>query len=225
MRPPRALWVPFELGRPFGVPDDAAFQHRVLKAALDLLEMESGPVLVDFDEEAPRSGIEQDEGWACPIALTPPSAPGPNGWLDLLGDESARLNPWYQLSVRNRGRTTVGASGLEISAIIQMISDLVRGTAAAEGLAPSANQLKLATEDLKAFYFEAALAQPERASGIDVQNWFWGETAAARSLFLLREALIDSEDADIRRFAGWLLVPQTQIHRIDQVTASEKPDP
>ena len=24
IRPPRALWVPFELGRPFGVPHDAA---------------------------------------------------------------------------------------------------------------------------------------------------------------------------------------------------------
>ena len=36
-KPPRALWVPFELGRPFGPPDDAAFQKRVLLAALRLL--------------------------------------------------------------------------------------------------------------------------------------------------------------------------------------------
>jgi len=25
IRPPRALWVPFMLGRPFGVPNDPAF--------------------------------------------------------------------------------------------------------------------------------------------------------------------------------------------------------
>jgi len=31
-KPPRALWVPFELGRPFGPPSDAAFQKRVLLA-------------------------------------------------------------------------------------------------------------------------------------------------------------------------------------------------
>ena len=31
---PRALWVPFELGRPFGPPCDGAFQKRVLLAAL-----------------------------------------------------------------------------------------------------------------------------------------------------------------------------------------------
>ena len=36
-KPPRALWVPFELGRPFGPPSDAAFQKRVLLAALHML--------------------------------------------------------------------------------------------------------------------------------------------------------------------------------------------
>ena len=34
IRPPRALWVPFELGRPLGVPNDAAFQTRVLRALI-----------------------------------------------------------------------------------------------------------------------------------------------------------------------------------------------
>ena len=37
MNPPRALWVPFILGRPFGVPNDPAFQRRVLLAVLGLL--------------------------------------------------------------------------------------------------------------------------------------------------------------------------------------------
>ena len=32
--PPRALWVPFELERPLGVPGEAAFQTRVLRSAL-----------------------------------------------------------------------------------------------------------------------------------------------------------------------------------------------
>ena len=32
MRPPRALWVPYPLGRPFGVPGDAAFQSAVLRS-------------------------------------------------------------------------------------------------------------------------------------------------------------------------------------------------
>lgn len=48
MRPPRALWVPFPLGRPFGAPDDPALQRRTLLAALKLLEADAGPVLDDF---------------------------------------------------------------------------------------------------------------------------------------------------------------------------------
>ena len=68
IRPPRALWVPFELGRPLGVPDDEAFQIRVLLHALKLLEARSGPVLEDFPEEAPLTEHSLD-GWACPIDL------------------------------------------------------------------------------------------------------------------------------------------------------------
>ncbi|MGB1538895.1 MAG: selenoprotein B, partial [Pseudomonadales bacterium] len=45
MQPPRALWVSFPLGRPLGKPGDPAFQHRVISAALDLLNRNDGPVL------------------------------------------------------------------------------------------------------------------------------------------------------------------------------------
>ena len=37
IRPPRALWVPFPLGRPFGAPHAPDFQRRVLRRALALL--------------------------------------------------------------------------------------------------------------------------------------------------------------------------------------------
>jgi len=57
-RPPRALWVPFELGRPFGPPSDPAFQKRVVLAALRLVERQSGPVIIeDFPDDDPR-GME-----------------------------------------------------------------------------------------------------------------------------------------------------------------------
>ena len=58
IHPPRALWVPFILGRPFGVPGDSAFQRRVLVAALRLLEAPAGPVLADYPEDAPPPGDE-----------------------------------------------------------------------------------------------------------------------------------------------------------------------
>ena len=55
---PRALWVPFELGRPrLGLPGDAAFQEaRVILATLTMLERDHGPVIIeDFPDDDPRA--------------------------------------------------------------------------------------------------------------------------------------------------------------------------
>ena len=49
MHPPRALAVPFMLGRPFGEPDNRKLQTLVLRQAFALLKAEAGPVLVDAD--------------------------------------------------------------------------------------------------------------------------------------------------------------------------------
>ena len=48
--PPRALFLPFPHGYPLGAPDAPELQHRVLDAALNLLEDSSPglPVLVDL---------------------------------------------------------------------------------------------------------------------------------------------------------------------------------
>ena len=49
VRPPRALWVRFPHGYPLDRPHDPERQHRVIAAALRLLEEPaSGPVLVDL---------------------------------------------------------------------------------------------------------------------------------------------------------------------------------
>jgi hypothetical protein len=69
VRPPRALWVTFELGRPLGLPDDPPFQRRVVKAALDLLGRTDDPLIADYPEHV----MEEADftGWACPISLAP----------------------------------------------------------------------------------------------------------------------------------------------------------
>ena len=83
IQPPRALWVPFDLGRPFGTPGEAAFQRRVISAALALFERESGPVLEDFPEDAPGEAPSYAEGWSCPVALgAPPPADAKVGSLE-----------------------------------------------------------------------------------------------------------------------------------------------
>ena len=47
--------MPFELGRPFGVPHDSEFQLSVLRKVLGLIERKKGPILEDFLEDAPDS--------------------------------------------------------------------------------------------------------------------------------------------------------------------------
>src|SRR5918994_7102241 len=69
-RPPRALWVPFMLGRPFGAPNERDFQRRVLRHLLSLFERSSGPVLEDFPQDAP-GGALGDSAFACPVSFTP----------------------------------------------------------------------------------------------------------------------------------------------------------
>ena len=70
MNPPRALWVPFMLGRPLGVPNDAAFQSKVALSALQLLERDSGPVLEDFPDDAPYADLGAvEEAQNCPVSF------------------------------------------------------------------------------------------------------------------------------------------------------------
>ena len=75
MQPPRALYVPFELGRPFGLPNNPQMQRRVLIEALELLKRTDGPFIKDFDTlsgEFDSNG--ENEGWACPVNLATPQA-------------------------------------------------------------------------------------------------------------------------------------------------------
>ena len=124
-KPPRALWVPFELGRPMGAPNDPEFQKKVLRAALELLDRDDGPVLIeDFPGEAPADMAASDgEGWFCPISLPPlPVDLLAGGGLKAAMDaEISGLNTWYGMALHQRGRTTVGLSGMSITEIADFI--------------------------------------------------------------------------------------------------------
>ena len=99
-RPPRGLFVPFQLGRPVGEPEDVGFQRRVLLQALGLLERTDGPVILeDFPDDPP--------GWTDASGWTPPALPqmatptDPAGWRDAFAAERAALQPvWAQARAR-----------------------------------------------------------------------------------------------------------------------------
>ncbi len=217
IKPPRALAVPFELGRPLGTPADPDFQRRVLRAVLDLLEADSGPVLADFTEESTEPPPDL-EGWACPVNFAPPlrDLSETERLARAVADEVARLRIWYDLAVESRrGRTTVGASGLAVDRIPGFLAAFLDDptTASPRPDMPLALALKTATEDLKAYYLEAATAWPGNATSRELNDWFWGATTAARMLLALKPALSASDDPILKKLGVRLMVPHAQAHR------------
>jgi len=207
--------VPFELGRPLGVPNDATFQKRVLNAALTLLEAPAGPILADFPEEAP---IPADlTGWACPINLAKAKAKsaGDTTLADDLNREIAFLKPWYDMAVQKQRRTTVGVSGLSIEQAARFLVAFLNGLnpPSPRPELPAGEALKLASEDLKAYYFESAIAQPGEATSRQLADWFWGETVAGRLLFDLQQVCLQSSDPLLKMIGTLLLIPRSQEHR------------
>ena len=176
MRAPRALWVPFMLGRPLGVPGDPNFQKRVLRAALKLLEVPSGPVLEDFPEDAPETDIEA-EGWVCPISFQRETE---LNLAESLRREIQQYRAWYDLGTERRGRTSFGVSGLDLDALGEFLVGYAQG-----GEPASPNQevcvalmMRLTVNDLRTFFYEAAEAQPGHATPKQLNEWFWTSTTA-----------------------------------------------
>lgn len=215
IRPPRALWVSFPLGRPLGVPDQPHFQKQVLRSLLALLEEPSGPVLSDYPEDAPALTTDDDlSGMACPLRFEAPQ----DGEITLeaaVMREVRELQPWYDLAYERRRRTTFGAAGLAIDDVAQALFGWLSeppSVPEAAGRTPE-DLLKLAAEDLKAFYFEAVAGQPQPLSGRALADWFWGETAAAKLFIALRERCINDPAPDRQSIGRNLMVPRDQWSR------------
>ncbi len=207
LAPPRALWVPFPLGRPLGVANDAAFQRRVLLAALSLLARETGPVLEDFPEDAPCTGEEEEPALACPVTF---ASKATATLAEKLRAEMAALEPWYAIAIKQRARTTVGLSGLmpaEAADYICRFADRDVDQPHREGLAPGL-ALRLACEDIKSYYLEACSAQPGKATHDALFKWFWTQTAAAEAFVRLREACTGHPDETVRTFGERNLIPR-----------------
>jgi hypothetical protein len=213
IRPPRALWVPFMFGRPLGAPNDAAFQRRVLLSALRLLEATAGPVLEDYPEDAPDSECDEEHTFACPVSFTRQETSGPRGeWRH----EIAQLAPWHELARARRRRTTAGVSGLSPQAAARFLTDYISDPSTPvyrQGLDHVA-ALRLACQDLKAFYMEAVLTQPGARDARAAERWFWEETVAGKALVKLSEMCRRSGDEAVRRFGEKSIIPMAVVNRV-----------
>jgi hypothetical protein len=211
-KPPRALWVPFELGRPLGPPSDAAFQKRVLLAALHMLVEDGGPRrIVDFPDDDPRG--RADPAWRPPFM---PAAVGNDlaeSLASRLEEEILLLHGAHQRWMAQHGRSTIGLSGLAIAEAARYAADWLRGKAP-----PSPRDgfsapliVRFAVDDLKAYGLEAAAAGPAKPSSLQLGDWLWNETATGAGLYALRDLLLTQDDERLRLIVANFMVPAARM--------------
>lgn len=213
MRPPRTLWVPFLLGRPLGVPHNAAFQKRVLRALLKLVERPSGPVLEDFPEDAPSDpawAASEMQGEACPVFFDLPSEQS-EAPLAVLLNELNQLAPWQALAAKRRGASALGLTGQTPAALVRQLVALIQSSTTH---ASDWQTAKLAVDDLRTFYEEAASSQPAPLPPAALSQWFYTRTQLGGLLQALRQSGLTHEDATARQIADRMLVPR-KFHKKD----------
>ncbi len=174
--PPRGLWVPFPFGFALGKANDSAFQHKVLKAALDLLATETTPILAEFPDDADA-----------PARLIQASAAQTNGVneSDDAADEITQLRVYYERWVdAHNGRTMVGLTGIpqrRFRGLIRYLQEFAEGGEPAykekPEEVPAGRFIKIACDDLKAFYMEARMCQHPDDRDDELHTWFWSRTA------------------------------------------------
>jgi hypothetical protein len=217
MRLPRFLWVPFELGRPFGAPGEPDFQRRVLRAALALLEREDGPVILeDFPDEAPLAlGVDDAEAWSCPIAFRPPTDGDPELVRETLA-EIERLAPWHEIYVARRGRAAPAACDMTHREVVRSLGALAVGVDAPDAPSdlPLQQWVRLGCEDVRTWYLEAAQGQPGRATSSALQDWFWRQTAFARLIAMAAMVFARSADGGQQMFGRRAMVPRVHMQQL-----------
>jgi hypothetical protein len=195
VKPPRALFVPFPFGHALGRPNDPDLQHRVLRAALDLLGEPSGPVLRDFPDDA-----EPGDEPAAPAQASSIAAAA--AVLDDPAVETTRMLRYHeQWMERSGGRTALGLTGIpptRFRGMVRFLEGFAAGDRAdmAERPAdmPLPNFVRWCADDLKTLYFEGHMAMKPAAGGDEIARWFWAETAAGQLLRRVAQRLGASDD-------------------------------
>jgi hypothetical protein len=207
-RPPRAVMVPFMLGRPLGEPNDVPFQRRVLLQALKLLERADGPVLLEHFPDDNPSWFDRPD-WVPAVALpTPVALHDAASWETAFRTElSAVLAVWERFKSRF-GRTTVGLAGQPPEAWPAFAASFLTGALPTVPLHDTpALALRFLADDLKALYGEAVQADGGPPSARQIDQWFWRQTVAGQLLIALRTAALASENNALKTVGGRFFVP------------------
>jgi hypothetical protein len=141
------------------------------------------------------------------VSFAAPDADGDT--IDAVLGEVALLRPWHDRARAERDRSGVGASRMSIEAGVRFLAGFLDAVPATSPVADLslADAFKLAAEDLKLFYLEAATAKPG-ASSRDLAEWFWRSTSAGALLCELSQRLEHAPDRAVALHAARTLVPE-----------------
>ncbi len=182
--PPRGLWCDFPLGRPLGRPQDPAFQHRVIRAAFDLLDADQ-PVFEIFDESI------VDDGTATVSCVLPPSA-NPDDHPAVA--EAKGIRPAYERAVARFG-DRIGPGRVvatdDIADAVAAFARVADGTPWKEAGLPGIPAR--VAQDIRGYYETAALALADHTpEAWATTRWYHHETEAGRTVLAARAAMRDS---------------------------------
>lgn len=204
MRPPRALYCEFPLGRPLGRPKDPAFQRQVLDTAFALLDRPEGPVLEKFptiiEDEAEQPVV-------CPMPPRyDPSAPA-------AVDEAQSLRPAWERTHAAQGSTQVGrvVAPAKIPEAVGAFVRISSGTPWNEAGFESEAQLFQTVMDIRTYYEEAAMALVDHVPAARAaESWLYRSTETGKVLRAALEAL-KSADPPLSSAVNFYFVPQSQM--------------
>ncbi len=180
--PPRGLFCDFPLGRPLGRPNDAAFQHRVLAHAFDLVEHAAAPTVESFAETI---SDDNDGVTSCPLP------PRHDQSLPPAVDEAHALRPAFDRAVAAHGERAATGRAVSpdeipdaVAAFVQIATGTPWREAGITGVPARVSQ------DIRGYYETAALALVEHTPAAwETTRWFLNHTEAGKAIIAAREAM------------------------------------
>jgi hypothetical protein len=127
-------------------------------------------------------------------------------------DEVTQLRPYYERWVEEHdGRTAVGLCGIpqrRWRGVIRFLEACSRGEEADMRERPAGvavpQFLRYCVDDLKAYYYEARIAQRPTLSETELHQWFWGDTAVGQLIRSVAERMQASDDPTLKYMANGL---------------------
>ena len=191
----------------------------MLTETLKLLERTDGPILADFPGGPPGPASNEDgdiEGWTCPVNFgdSTQDVSVEEDPLAALTQEIELMRTWYDLFLEKNKKTTMGISEVDFDTCINYMVDFIGDpdTPPPRTDIPRYQMLKLATDEMKAYYFEAGLARPGIATDKELADWYYGETIAGKVLLKVNEACAKSGDEVLIGMSDRRIIPIHQQH-------------